>query len=84
MLNHSRQNEWEEMISVEEKRQVLLSQLSTIEIQEYDAVSEKLLQKVIAINTDIEVLSRKEMDDCQKSHNEVKNNKNAISAYSSF
>ena len=84
MLNHSQQNEWEDVASVEQKRQLMLSQLSSIEMKEFDAASEKLLQKVISINADIEALSRKEMDSCQKEYNEVKNNKSAINAYSSF
>ena len=84
MLNYSKQNKWEEVVSVEEERKLMLSQLAILEMREYDAVSEKLLKKVIAINTDIEALSRKEMDSCQKEYNEVKNNKSAISAYSSF
>jgi len=84
MLHHSHHNDWEKVVDTENQRELLLNQLANIEVQEFDAVSENLLQKIITINTEIESLSRQKMEDCQKEYNEVKNKKNAISAYSAF
>jgi len=84
MWHYSQHDDWEKVAESEQERQLLLSQLANIEVQEFDPVSEKLLQKIIAINEEIETLSRQKMEICQQEYNEVKNKKNAISAYSSF
>jgi len=84
MLHYSQQNDWEKVVDVEQERQLLLSQLANIEVKEFDPVSENLLQKIITINVEIETLSRQKMEICQQEYNEVKNKKNAISAYSAF
>ena len=84
MLQSSQQNEWQEVVDIEQERQLLLGQLASIEVREPDPVSENLLQNIITINTEIEALSRQEMDNCRKEYNEVKNKKSAINAYSAF
>jgi len=84
MLQSSQRNEWQDVVHIEQERQSFLNQLSSIAVQEFDPVSEQLLQKIITINDEIEVLSRQEMDNCRKEYIEVKNKKSAISAYSAF
>ena len=82
MLDACKENDWEKMIAEEKERQVFLDLLADNQASEFDSVSEKLLQKIISINSEIEVLSRQEMENCRLAYSEVQNKKSAISAYS--
>ena len=84
MLKHSQAEDWENVVSLEEERQPLLDQLGQIRIQEFDPVLEALLQKIIVINSDIEMLSRQELEECRQGCADIINKKSAISAYSAF
>ncbi len=82
MLSCSQLSDWEKVIDLEQERQPLLDQLNVLSIEIFDDVVAQQLHKIIAINSELAILSRLEKEDCRLKYSDAQQKKNAISAYS--
>jgi len=82
MLSYSQLKSWEEVIDLEKKRQVLFDQLDVLSLEIFDDIAVQQLQKIIAINSELEKLGRLEKEACRQQYSDAQQKKSAISAYS--